>query len=172
MKKNLMSVLILALVLVNLVMTALMMLSVYPQAQKTNELIGKIAGAIDLELSSGQITTSTTIPIEDIETYAIADTMTINLKPDDGEDGDKHVAMVSIVLSLNTKDGEYEDKKPMLSSNEGLARDVINRVISSHTLAELRDDQQGVQNEILKELQNTFSSDFIVGVGFSTISYQ
>ncbi|MBQ7507383.1 MAG: flagellar basal body-associated protein FliL, partial [Lachnospiraceae bacterium] len=76
MKKNMISVLILALLLVNLVMTALMMLSVYPQAQKTNELIGKIAQAIDLELSSGQITTSSTIPIEDIETYAIADTMT------------------------------------------------------------------------------------------------
>lgn len=172
MKKNMISVLILALLLVNLVMTALMMLSVYPQAQKTNELIGKIAQAIDLELSSGQITTSSTIPIEDIETYAIADTMTINLRPDAGEDGDKHVAMVSVVLSLNTKDDDYKDKQPMLAANEGLVRNVINRVISGHTLAEIRDDQVGVQNEILKELQGTFDSEFIVDVGFSNISYQ
>ena len=172
MKKNMIAVLILALTFVNVAMTALMMLSVYPQAQKTNELIGKIAGAIDLELSSGQLTDASTIPIEDIETYAIADTMTINLKPDDGEDGDKHVAMVSIVLSLNTKDDEYSDKQPMLATNEGLVRNVINRVISSHTLTELRDDQMAVQNEILKELQATFDSEFIVDVGFSSISYQ
>jgi flagellar FliL protein len=172
MKKNMISVLILALLVINTAMTALMMITVFPQAQKTNELIGKIAGAIDLELSSGQIKTSATIPIEDIETYAIADTMTINLKPDGSEGGDKHVAMVSVVLSLNTKDGDYADKQPMLAANEGLVRNVINRVISSHTLPEIRDDQQAVQTEILKELQSTFDSDFIVDVGFSNISYQ
>ena len=172
MKKNMISVLILALLLVNLVMTALMMLSIYPQAQKASELISKVAGAIDLELSSGEITTSSTIPIENIETYAIADTMTINLKPDEGEDGDQHVAMVSVILSLNKEDDDFADKQPMLASNEGLVRNVINRVISSHTLAEIRDDQASVQTEILKELQTTFDSDFIVDVGFSSISYQ
>ena len=136
------------------------------------ELISKVAGAIDLELSSGEITTSSTIPIENIETYAIADTMTINLKPDEGEGGDQHVAMVSVILSLNKEDDDFADKQPMLASNEGLVRNVINRVISSHTLAEIRDDQASVQTEILKELQSTFDSDFIVDVGFSSISYQ
>ena len=172
MKKNLMSVLILALLVVNLVLTALMMFTVFPQAQKTNELIGKIAGAIELELSSGQITTSSTIPIEDIETYSFADTMTINLRPGEGEDAGNHVAMLTVVLSLNTKDKEYSDKKPMLENNEGLARNVVNTVVSSYTMSQLRDDQLGIQKEILAELQKTFDSEFIVDVGFSTISYQ
>ena len=66
MKKNLMSVLILAMVMVNLVLTALLTLTVFPQAQKANELVTKVASAIELDLESGQITNAkgTTVSTE------------------------------------------------------------------------------------------------------------
>ena len=56
MKKNLMTVVILALVFANFVLTAIMMFSVLPQTQKANELINKVCAAIDLELNSGAAT--------------------------------------------------------------------------------------------------------------------
>ena len=53
MKKNLMTVIILALVLVNLVLTAILAFTIIPQTRKSNQLIDKIASAIDLELEDG-----------------------------------------------------------------------------------------------------------------------
>ena len=52
MKKNLMTVIILALVLVNLVLTAILAFTIIPQTRKSNQLIDKIASAIDLELEA------------------------------------------------------------------------------------------------------------------------
>ena len=50
MKKNLMTVLVLALVLVNLVLTAILTISILPETKKANELITQVCNAIDLEL--------------------------------------------------------------------------------------------------------------------------
>ena len=49
MKKNLISVLILALVFANFVLTAILMFTVLPETQKANTLIEKVCSAIDLE---------------------------------------------------------------------------------------------------------------------------
>ena len=56
MKKNLISVVILALVFANFVLTALLMFSVLPETKKANTLIEKVCSAIDLDLNSGAAT--------------------------------------------------------------------------------------------------------------------
>ena len=52
MKKNLISVIILALLIVNVVLTAIMMFSVTSASQKTAALVDNIASALDLELTA------------------------------------------------------------------------------------------------------------------------
>ncbi len=171
MKKNLMSVLILALVVVNLVLTALLLLTVLPQAQKANELVSKVAAAIELELESGQITNASTIPIEDLEVIPLNEgtAWLINLQ---SEDDKAHHAQIAVSLSLNTKDKGYETGKESLTTKEALVMDVINRVIGGYTPDALKADSQGAQQEILKELQKTFDDDFIVGVSFPTFTVE
>ncbi len=176
MKKNLISVLILALVVVNLVVSAIMLITIYPQAQKSNELIAKIATAIDLELQSGEITSASTVAIEDIESYQInsGETMTINLKK--GADGESHYALIAVTLSINTADDDYETKQPLLSTNDDAMKDIIIKTVQSYTYEEWSDDQATVQDEmqdtILEELQDMYDSDFIVAVSFASITVQ
>ena len=79
MKKNLMTVIILALVLVNLVLTAMLAFAIIPQTKKSNQLIDKIASAIDLELEDGGNKGEIPIPVEDIEVYDIESSFTVNL---------------------------------------------------------------------------------------------
>lgn len=172
MKKNLMSVLILALVVVNLALTALLLLTVLPQAKRANELVSKVASAIELELSSGQIITTNTIPIDDIETYDIPDVMLINLQKSDVDGSDGHHAQLGVTLSLNTRNSDFENGKAQLSTKESLVKDAIIRVVSSYSPEQLRADQQGVQKEVLKELQGLFESNFIVGVSFPTFTVE
>ena len=55
MKKNLLAVIILALVLVNLILTAVLVFSIIPQTKKSNELIDQVCAAINIELFQDMI---------------------------------------------------------------------------------------------------------------------
>ena len=171
MKKNLMTVIILALVLVNLILTAVLTFTVIPQAQRSNQLIDKIASAIDLELEDGTAAATSAIPVEDIEVYDIEASFTVNLKPNG--DGKDHVAVFSIGLSLNTKSDGYKNIGPDgLKAKETLIKNDINTIAAGYTIDQFREDEQSVKDAILKDLQDMFGSDFVVGVSFSSVNTQ
>ena len=173
MKKNLMSVLILALVVANLILTAILMVSVVPQTKNANELITKVCSEIDLELEGGKESASIDIPMEQIESVALAEgaSLTINLK-DDGN-GNSHYAVISVSLALDTKNDGYKTYGAAgISSKEDIIKDEIIKTVSSHTIDELKEDRAGVQDEILARLRKLFDSDFIVSVVFPTYNYE
>lgn len=169
MKKNLMSVIILALVVVNLVLTGIMMFTIVPQTKNANKMIEAVCAAIDLELSSGAGSGVSNLPIDQIATYPLnaGETLTINLAK--GEDGKTHYAVTAIALSLNNKSEGFEkygatglaEKEPIIQGN-------ILEVFRKYTIEELNDEKglQKLKTEILKDLQQMFGADFIVGVNF------
>ena len=170
MKKNLMSVIILALVLVNLVLTAVLVFTIVPQTQKSNKLIDQVCNAINLELESADAG-ELAVPIEDIEVYNIADKFTVNLKSNG--DGKDHVAYFSVGFSLNTKSEGYESiTVEGITAKETLIKDKIYVIVQQYTLDEFRDDNNAVKDEILEAMQDMFGSDFIVGVSFSGVQTQ
>lgn len=170
MKKNLMSVLILALVLVNTILTAILAIAVVPSVKKTNHLVDSVASAVKLELNSENGTKASSVPMDQLATYDIEDEMTINLKP--GEDGKDHYVVLKASISMDTKNKGYKNYGESISEKASIIKNEINSVVSSHTYEEFRDDQQGVQDEILKNLQTLYDSDFIVSVGFSSVTCQ
>ena len=173
MKKNLMSVLILALVVANLVLTAILMISVVPQTKKANQLITKVCSAIDLELEGGKDNSSINIPMERLETISIDDgaSMTINLK-DDGE-GEAHYAVVSVALAVDNKSDGYKTfGVEGVTAKKDIIKDIVNKVVSGYTLEEMKADQTKAQDEILSRLRRMFDSDFIVSVAFPTYNYE
>ena len=171
MKKNLMSVLILALVVANLILTAILMISVVTKKKKANELINKVCSAIDLELEGGKENSSIDIPMEQVETVQIAggETMTINLKSKPEE---KHYAVISVALALDTKNKGYKKGVEGITKSDDLIKDEIIKVVSNHTIEDMRNDRAGVQDEVLGRLRKLFDSDFIVSVAFPTYNYE
>ena len=93
MKKNLISVIILALVFVNFVLTALLVFTVLPETKKANKMIEDVCAAIDLELNSGAASGTSNVPIDQIEDFALngGESMTISLATD--ENGKSHYAV-------------------------------------------------------------------------------
>ena len=166
MKKNLITVITLALVVVNLVLTVILTITILPETQKANELITKVCSAIDLDLESGSATSNANIPIDQIEVYNIDDEQTINLKQDG--DGKDHFAMLTVSISMDTKNSDYKDLKPQVEEKVNLIKGDINNIVSQYTIDEIKNNQ----DEILKDLQKMFGSDFIVAVGFPTAQYQ
>lgn len=168
MKKNLMSVLILALVLVNLILTGILTITILPQTKKSNELVNKVCSAIDLELESGDGTESASIPMDQIVTYKIEDVMTINLKT--GADGETHYVKLTASISMDSKNDGYKTYGEDMADRETILKDTINSVINTYTMDEFNADRQAVKDAILAELQKQFGSDFIIAVNFSEVT--
>ena len=171
MKKNLLSVLILALVLANLILTAILAFSIIPQTKKANELINKVCNAIDLELESGK---NIQVPVENIKEYNIDAEFMCNLK-DNGNDKN-HLAIFTVSLLLNTESDEYNVKDggfQKLDAKVGIIKDQINSIVSTYTIDEFKaDGYANVKQDILKTLQDIFGADFIVGVSFPSVKAQ
>ncbi|MBQ9990649.1 MAG: flagellar basal body-associated FliL family protein [Lachnospiraceae bacterium] len=169
MKKNMISILILALLVVNIVLTAIMMFSVVGTARKTSALIDDITSAINLELDNqrGTSTEATVIdvPIENIEVYKIEEELTIPLTI--GADGKSHYFLVGVALSLNTKDSDYKKLKDTIADREELIKGEIISVIGSYTVEELQEGTDGARMEVLSRIQKLFGSEFIFNVTFT-----
>ena len=103
MKRNMLTVIILALCLVNTILSALMVFVVVPTSQKTDKLISQVASVIHLELEGDTISK---IDIANIETYKIEEGKTMNLKT--SENGKEHYAVMDYVsLSINKSSEDY-----------------------------------------------------------------
>ncbi len=92
MKKNLLSVIILALLIVDLALTGIVMFSTVSANKKTVSLVNDIAAVLDLELTNGtgEATNvgNVSVSVADTDVYNIQDAMTIALKP--SADGKEH----------------------------------------------------------------------------------
>lgn len=171
MKKNLITMVILTLVLVNLILTSVLTITILPETKKANELITQVCSAINLELKSGSVTSdAVSVPIDKLATYDIADSLTINLK--DGGDGQTHYAVITVSLSMNMDSDGYKSYGETMAEKDSLIKSQINSVVSGFTYEEFKTNQQAVQDAILADLQKLFDSDFIVSVGFPTVTCQ
>jgi hypothetical protein len=165
-KRNMVSVITLALLIINLILTALLLVSVLPETRNANNLISKVAGAIDLETGSSAKSKSSVNP-DDINPYSIKDAMMINLKAD--SDGNSAIASVTAVLSQDKNSKSY--KKFGGSKTDGYAdiiKDIINKTVREYTKEEFQSNTDKVQKEILNKLNDYFGNNLYVSVGFPT----
>lgn len=167
MKKNLISVIILALVFANLVLTAVLMFTVLPETKKANALIDSVCAAIALDVNSGSASGLSNVPIEKTESYALngGETITVNLRSDDGK---SHFAVLAISLSLNKESENYEKYSPtVLAGYEDIMLNDIIQIVNQYSKADFDTNTQKVQEEILADMQGMFGADYVVGVNFS-----
>ena len=169
MRKNMLSILILTLLIVNIVLTAIMMFSVTGTAKKTSALIDDISAAINLDLKNQSATSTNAVvvdvPIENIQVFAIPDEMTIPLAK--GADGKEHYFLVAVSLSMNTKHADFKKLSPSVTTQVDLIKGEIISVIGSHTLEEVQENPDAIRMEILQRIQTLFDSQFIFNVTFT-----
>ena len=117
MKKNILSIIIIALLIINIVLNVVMLFAVVPSSKKASKLIDKVASAIDIEIESD--TEGKDYEISDLVPYVFtSENLTISLKKVDGENKDRYAVITGISISLNTKDEDYETVSSYITSNE------------------------------------------------------
>lgn len=172
MKKNLMSVVILALLVVNLILTGIMMFSCVSANKKTAALVNDIASVLDLELTGGGSNTEevAAVSVADTEIYNIADAMTVALRP--SEDGKEHYCMCEVSFSMNKTHEDYETMSPMVATQESKIRSIIIGVIGGYTKEEAQANQKAIESTILEQVQQMFGSNFIYEAYFRDVKFQ
>ena len=171
MKKNLLSIVILGLLIVNVVLTSVMLFSVSGTMKKTSALIDSIAVALKLELKEDiEEEQAMSVPMEDIKVYQIAEEMMIPLAT--GADGKDHFCQVSVSLSMNSKADGFKDYGETIADKEDLIKGEIVSVISSYSIEEAKADTDAIRTAILERIQKMYDSEFIFNVVFRESYFQ
>jgi hypothetical protein len=174
MKKSMLNVIILALVLINLVLTVILTFSIVSTTNKTNNLITKVAEIIDLDVGGGLATSSAesaSLGVSDLETLDVTnsdETTKITLSLLDSSNK-IHYAQVSVVLTLNKKSKDYEEKRPSIDSGMQLIVNNVNSVVGSYTYDSALQNKSNMEAELLSKLQNLFQTDMIYGVAINLV---
>lgn len=172
MKKNLIAIVILALVITNLILTVVLTFSILPASQKTDKMVSQICSILDIELGQDAESAAEKVPMDKVATYPIPDQMTINLKP--GEDGKAHIIMLTVTLSMNKDDKDYKTygSEENLAAQADLIKDRIIKTVGSFTYEEVIYDIQAVQDATIEAIQEMYDSKFIINVAFKDVTYQ
>lgn len=162
MKKNMLTILVIVLSIVNLTLTAYMIITVIPNAQRTDQLITKIMQIIDLELESPLPSNiNTNYSIENVEKYTLEE-MTANLKT--GEDGKAHYAVINASLTINNADEDYAKLNPMVDTMKSDLSSIVIENVQKYTFDELSEPEtkKEIRKQIVADVQTLFNSRFIV----------
>lgn len=170
MKKGIINIILLVLVLTNVILSAIIVFAVVPALNSANDLVGKVAEAIDLEKECND-QYSDTISIDSVVVYNFEEKVTVALKGN--SDNDVHYAQFGVTLSLNKDDESYEKYKDKLSANENLMKSTITNVMRQYTTTEIQNNQEAILEEITMELRELYNNTtFIYETAFVNIVFQ
>lgn len=169
MRKNLITVIILALCVVNLILNVMLVFVCMPSARKTNNLINEIASVLNLELESND--GMPTVELANIATYNV-DAQVVNLKNDGS--GDSHYVQVGLTLEMDSSSKDYDDLNAVLTDGQGAVFDVARNIVQNYTYAEVTDQQiqEKIKKQILDALQKKYGTQCIYRVSFSNFTLQ
>ncbi len=168
MRKNILTIIILAMCLINIVLSAVLIFVMVPTANKSIALVSKVAQIIDLELESPDNDIAN-LGVSDIETYLIDERLPFLLaKSDDGD----HYAVLILSLSLNKTHDDYLELQPLIGQYENNIKEIVSDEFAKYTIDEARDMKDIIRDQSTTRIQELFKSDFIIHVSFGNILFE
>ncbi len=164
MKKNILTIIIMAISLINTVLIAMVIFSVVPTANKTNQLVSKVASIINLELENPD--GSSKVKVTDTENYSLPEPVQCNLRSTDGTD---HYLSVKLSITENIKHADYKELSEKVDPNANKIKNIAEDVFSKYTSDELKleENKDKAKKQILEDIHNYFDSDFIIDIVLS-----
>ncbi|MBQ8085448.1 MAG: flagellar basal body-associated FliL family protein [Lachnospiraceae bacterium] len=166
MRKNLITVIILAICIINLVFNILLVFVFMPSANKTNKLITDIAEVLDLEIASQSSGDGSGFDVSNLAAFELEQGNPINLASDGS---DKiHALQYGITINLDSTAGDYQKVLETLQASTSLIYDMTRDIIANYTYDQVIDVevQRQIKEQILQKLKETFNTECIYSVSF------
>lgn len=171
MKKGMINVFILALMLVNLVLSVVIIFTFVPTMKKTSQLIDKVCKIVDLDVN-GEGKGNNNVSIEDLEYVQItfsdgkggtSDSQVFTLK----QSGSKpSLIKLGVTLAINKKHDDYKSKMSTLNSSMAYIGGQLGDIMLEYTASEANANKKTIEQRVLKMLRELLESDFIYDVSF------
>ena len=171
MKKNILTIIVIALCFVNVALTATVIFTVVPAVSKSNALITQVASIIDLELESPL--PKSDVAITDMEAVALENSeLTINLKSVEGELKDPYAVIDQVTVYLNKKGDDYKTLSEGIAGYGATITEVVSATFSEYTKDEVQNNRDLVKQEVLENLHIKFGSTTITDISFKNLRLQ
>ena len=162
MKKSMLNVIILALVLVNLVLTVILTFSLVSTNKKTNSLINKVAQIIDLEVSNNN--SSTGSGIENVSYIDIKNNDSTDIIVSYVDNGKTRYAVLSVSVGLNSKAKDYSTVSTSVDNGMKVLVNKITNEANKYTYSTISANKSTMETDLLKEFQELFKTETIQSV--------
>ncbi|MDO5403571.1 MAG: hypothetical protein Q4F11_09040 [Eubacteriales bacterium] len=171
MKKSTMNVIILALVLINLVLTVILTFSLVSTNNKTNSLITKVAKIIDLDVGGISVDKESAgaTSIDDIEYMDVTNNDSSDITISYTDSGKTHYAIVSVTLGINKKAKNYETKKTSINNGMKLIVNQVTTECLKYSYSTITQNKSAVETNLLNDLRDLFQTDIIESVLVSVV---
>lgn len=166
MKKNILTIIILAATLINAVLSIVLVFAVMPAMNKTSALVDKVASVIDLEIEDADAEEQE-YTIEDLETYVkkYDAAVNINLKKDASDDANHYAQLAGWTLSFNTKADDFSKVSESVQTKDVYVDDIVKETISAYTASTI--DFTNLKKEIIKKIQEKYNTKAIVDISLT-----
>lgn len=171
MKRNMLTIVILALSIVNLVLTALIVFSVVPNVNKTNNLIDQVAKIINLDLEAQNGNEKIMTP-DDLDNYALEEEVIINLKKDTGSSKERYAVVSKISITLYNGVSDYDKVKKNIDESTDSIYDIIRKGFNSYTIDEAKANEDEIKANIIKMLNDKYGDRVVQSIAFGSLIYQ
>ena len=165
MKKSMLNVIILALVLVNLVLTVILTFSLVSTNKKTNSLINKVAQIIDLDVAGGvsNNNSSTGSGIENVSYIDIKNNDSTDIIVSYVDNGKTRYAVLSVSVGLNSKAKDYSTVSTSVDNGMKVLVNKITNEANKYTYSTISANKSTMETDLLKEFQE-FKTETIQSV--------
>lgn len=166
MKKSMLNVIILALVLVNLVLTVILTFSLVSTNKKTNSLINKVAQIIDLDVAGGvsNNNSSTGSGIENVSYIDIKNNDSTDIIVSYVDNGKTRYAVLSVSVGLNSKAKDYSTVSTSVDNEMKVLVNKITNEANKYTYSTISANKSTMETDLLKEFQELFKTETIQSV--------
>ena len=166
MKKSMLNVIILALVLVNLVLTVILTFSLVSTNKKTNSLINKVAQIIDLDVAGGvsNNNSSTGSGIENVSYIDIKNNDSTDIIVSYVDNGKTRYAVLSVSVGLNSKAKDYSTVSTSVDKGMKVLVNKITNEANKYTYSTISANKSTMETDLLKEFQELFKTETIQSV--------
>lgn len=136
MKKNMFTIIVIALCVVNMALTSIMLFVMMPAFSNMNNIISQVSSILNIELDSDNKEEAayslSDVEIKEVTFDSAGNSQTINLAP--SADSKPHYGIIKgVKFELNTKADDYKDVVDIIDNKPSLLSDVVKDVIASFT---------------------------------------
>ena len=162
MKKNLLTIIILAFQVVQVVILGFILLSLMTTNSKAVTVLNDVAAAFELEQAGGlgggvdPTSVNQDVALTDRMTHPVnnGEAMTITLAM--GSDNKQHYAQVTLDLLMDATNPDYATYSGLLASLDSSIDSVVQTVVGKYTYDNVTQSQEAIRQEILQELWSLF----------------